>query len=692
MQGTELEDLSHSTGCTYAIPLSKSQIPSKMDFPPFNYDGLNQAYPQRLPVYLGQSYMPGGDFDTTGSNVDIDFWVEPSQDVAPWRHSSMQRFLKTAERPLFSPMPQSQFLGATQPVKPIPPAASHGRLGSPFSSNEPSSCSGAQSPPVENEIYTDNTPSTPANTATMFDLYQPSIDEIFDVPHQSFLTGTGQFPDESRRGVSMVEVDPAEAIQTGWEDSAPLVDFDSPQRSFTYGSQASESTDVGAVAPREPTDCGFERMASPEEDVIVIKDEIQIPNTSAVTELYNNVCPTPRVGKSEDCSELEINVTIPQSDDDDDDDYRPGNKRVSTQSSRRASRPKREAPRRPLDGGIPKRARMTTSESNPAKVLPPPTSGGRGSFACPVCSHTVNNEGNLQIHIKKQHTRPFICVFRFAGCESTFASKNEWKRHVMSQHLLLHYWLCDLDGCADNKNDSLASLPASGKRNRGTAGRRVDNATADAEPLGPPLPDGAIFNRKDLYTQHLRRMHTPPKPKDASSAKPAAKKTYTPSPQTAPPSGWDDRIRVLQSQAQRERCQLPAFMQCPAPRCPLTFSGADAWDQRMEHVAKHLERAAAGEEQPVVFGGLADPSLMAWATRPEVAVVRAHRPGRWVLNNPLRSAGEGRGAGRKRAASSASTSPVVAGAWSGASSPAVGSVRSEIVVESGDEDAEGEEE
>ncbi|KAK7744498.1 hypothetical protein SLS53_003382 [Cytospora paraplurivora] len=663
-----------------------------MNFPPSNYDGLNQVHPQGLPVYPGQSCIPGGDFDTTGSNVDIDFWVEPLQDVAPWRHSSLQRFLKTAERPLFNPMPQSQFLGPAQPVAPIPPAASHGRLGSPFSSNEPSSCSGAQSPPVENEIYTDNIPSTPDNTVALFEPYQPPLYETFDVPDQFLLDGTGYRPDENQHGVSMVEVNPAEEIQTGWEDSAPLVDFSLPQRSFTYGSQASESTDMGAMSPQEAADHGFERMASPAEDATVIKDEIQIPNQCALTESAHNIYPTPSVGESEDYSEVEINVMLPQSDDDDD-DYRPDNKRVPTQSSRRASRPKREAPRKPLDGDIPKRARMTTSASKPAKVLPPPTSGGKGSFACPVCSYTFNNEGNLQVHIKKQHTRPFICVFRFAGCDSTFASKNEWKRHVMSQHLLLHYWLCDLDGCADNKNDNLAALPASGKRNRGTAGRRVDNTSTDAEPLGPPLPDGAIFNRKDLYTQHLRRMHTPPKTKNAHPAKPAAKKTHASSPQTASPSGWDDRIKILQSEAQRERCQLPVFMQCPATCCPLTFSGADSWDQRMEHVAKHLESAAGGEEEPVVFGGLSDPSLMAWATMPEVAVVRAHGPGRWVLNNPLRSAGESRGAGRKRAASSASAStPPVVCARSGPSSPAAGSVKSEIVVDSGDEDAEGEEE
>lgn len=125
----------------------------------------------------------------------------------------------------------------------------------------------------------------------------------------------------------------------------------------------------------------------------------------------------------------------------------------------------------------------------------------------------------------------------------------------------------------------------------------------------------------------------------------------------------------------------------------MTFTGADAWDQRMEHVAKHLEKAATGEEEPVVFGGPSDPSLIDWATGPEVGVVRAVGAGKWVLNNPLRSVGESRGAGRKRSASSAFASPVDGVTGRGAAlSPALASVKSEIVVESGDEDAEGEEE
>ncbi len=47
---------------------------------------------------------------------------------------------------------------------------------------------------------------------------------------------------------------------------------------------------------------------------------------------------------------------------------------------------------------------------------------------------------DLANHVRKQHMRLFQCVFNLDGCEYMFASKNECKPYVMSQHLLLYYW------------------------------------------------------------------------------------------------------------------------------------------------------------------------------------------------------------------------------------------------------------
>ncbi|KAL1867714.1 hypothetical protein Daus18300_006270 [Diaporthe australafricana] len=474
----------------------------------------------------------------------------------------------------------------------------------------------------------------------------------------------------------MADCNATEDSKSGWEDSSHAIDFESPQQSFSCDSQASDSTDGGSAALGAPLAQDYHRLASPGDTPTAVKDEILIPEQDVLVEKTTSAYPSPSVGVSEDDLE-EIQVVPPQSEDDeDDDDYHPDKKHVAS-AAPRANKLKRGAAKRPMEKTAPKRAK-TTSSAQPLKILPPPNNRNQGCFPCPECSHSFKDECTLQNHVKKQHTRPFICVFRFAGCDSTFASKNEWKRHVMSQHLLLYYWLCDIDVCAHNKNDPAAPHSHSGKRSKS---RRSDS-TASSEPIGPPLPDGAIFNRKDLYTQHLRRMHTPSHIKKTGSAKSSKKIAASlQASSCATPADWDEHIKTLQRQALRERCQLPNYMECPAPRCSQTFTGTDAWDQRMEHVARHLEKAAAGAEEPVVFGGPTDPSLMAWVARPDVAVARhVAATGAWALNNPLRSAGDSRTTGRKRSVPSAASSPVVVVA-----SPVV-------LVEDEDEDAEGEEE
>lgn len=219
---------------------------------------------------------------------------------------------------------------------------------------------------------------------------------------------------------------------------------------------------------------------------------------------------------------------------------------------------------------------------------------------CQECNGAVfKDDEALAAHKRKHHTRPFQCVFNWAGCTSDFASKNEWKRHVMSQHILLNYWLCQLDSCRNTVN-----TPKSAN--------------------GATLPNGAIFNRKDLYTQHLRRMHTPPAIKKQLKVLKASK--------SAPNTDlvqWEEHLKDLQKAGYKQRCNLPTYMRCPAVGCAHEFQGANAWDDRMEHVAKHLEKAAAGKEQRVTFGGDWDPTLTTWATRPDVGIVVKNADGEW---------------------------------------------------------------
>ncbi len=295
---------------------------------------------------------------------------------------------------------------------------------------------------------------------------------------------------------------------------------------------------------------------------------------------------------------------------------------------KRHSRDMKKQQRRPSPVSVGRASQIilpypTPSSATPTTLPSMRTLTDNATPECKDCNLTFRDIPTLQKHIKSEHTRPLLCVFHYAGCTSRFASKNEWKRHVASQHLALRYWICTEGTCGQTRGPSTRSRAAS-------------------------LPAfGSIFNRKDLYTQHIRRMHLAPEGSPvigSGSRRPI-------------PSEIEDRMRELQANAARTRCTLPRFMLCPAPGCPLEFHGPNAWDDRMEHVALHLDRAAAGEEAPVVFGGPSDMTLTDWAASEGVNVTRQTSSGAWKLCNPLRGEGGssrgGRSAGSRSSASSA---------------------------------------
>ncbi|KAK4113958.1 hypothetical protein N656DRAFT_823724 [Canariomyces notabilis] len=173
--------------------------------------------------------------------------------------------------------------------------------------------------------------------------------------------------------------------------------------------------------------------------------------------------------------------------------------------------------------------------------------------------------------------------------------------------------------------------------------RQKFSSSSSAENSGNP--NGAIFNRKDLFTQHLKRMHAPAAIKHLvnNPPNPPPRKQKTPQqphPQTEESeettrllAQWNTRLRALQESCKRDRCRLPKYMACPVLGCDHAgrtgFRGDDAWNQRMEHVARHMERAAAGLEARVVFGDVrGDPTLVRWAADPAVAIIVPSRRGR----------------------------------------------------------------
>lgn len=163
---------------------------------------------------------------------------------------------------------------------------------------------------------------------------------------------------------------------------------------------------------------------------------------------------------------------------------------------------------------------------------------------CTLCSHApFKDSSSLRKHIAAAHTRPFPCAFSFAGCSSTFGSKNEWKRHISSQHLCLQYYRCS----------QCPSSAAEGKGNE--------------------------FNRKDLFTQHLRRMHAPF----------AIKKALT-KDDSKLHAEWENHVKEMQVSCLVTRREPPQHVACPKTDCQKEFEGHIAWDEWTEHVGRHMEK------------------------------------------------------------------------------------------------------
>lgn len=196
---------------------------------------------------------------------------------------------------------------------------------------------------------------------------------------------------------------------------------------------------------------------------------------------------------------------------------------------------------------------MDASESTLEDNKPKPTPPARKPLAkaqpkydtrCTMCSHApFKDSSSLRKHVAAAHTRPFPCAFSFAGCNSTFGSKNEWKRHIASQHLCLTFYRC-------------SACPAS---------------TAEGK--------GNEFNRKDLFTQHLRRMHAPF----------AIKKSLNKANDKMQ-ADWENHVKEMQVSCLVTRREPPQHVACPKPDCGKEFEGHIAWDEWTEHVGRHMEK------------------------------------------------------------------------------------------------------
>jgi hypothetical protein len=149
--------------------------------------------------------------------------------------------------------------------------------------------------------------------------------------------------------------------------------------------------------------------------------------------------------------------------------------------------------------------------------------------------------------------RKFICSFSHYGCDVALSSKNEWKRHVSIQHLQLGFYRCDVGSCNPDFNPNVPGH------------KRVYND----------------FNRKDLFTQHHRRMH---KPETGPGSGPIA-------PGNAGDKDWrafEDSLEEVRNRCWMEKRKPPQRSTCGF--CGRVFEGEGSWNERMEHVGGHFSR------------------------------------------------------------------------------------------------------
>ncbi|KAL4942957.1 hypothetical protein BDV06DRAFT_191052 [Aspergillus oleicola] len=268
----------------------------------------------------------------------------------------------------------------------------------------------------------------------------------------------------------------------------------------------------------------------------------------------------------------------------------------------------------------------TSTQSEPEPAKPPRKAhkesnrnrvqkhaGKPGSKETPAKSNRTSQATASKQPLKKTTDRRFECCFARYGCTSTFPSKNEWKRHVSSQHIQPGFFRCDVGRCSLNNlkhqhRDHSQSHSPSSRASRST----------------PPSPTLLVndFNRKDLFIQHQRRMHAPWNQANNTEAGsvPGSGLKSNQNVSQADKDAFEATLEGVTKRCWKQLRAPPTFSRCGF--CNMEFRGANAWKERMEHVARHLEKRDPGPERE-------DEPLRAWAE--ENGVIKCIR-GQWTLS------------------------------------------------------------
>ncbi|KAF1959187.1 hypothetical protein CC80DRAFT_322595 [Byssothecium circinans] len=197
-------------------------------------------------------------------------------------------------------------------------------------------------------------------------------------------------------------------------------------------------------------------------------------------------------------------------------------------------------------------------------------------------THTTKAYADPQFNGDLQ--RHFPCPLSMYGCRSNFSSKNEWKRHMSTQHIKLGFWRCDLCPTSIDPHDDQTSYHND-------------------------------FNRKDLFTQHLRRMHAAPN---------QAARNHKEYPVN------EDNITVHQQRCFKTLRETPNHSQCLF--CPEKFHGPTSWELRMEHIGRHLEKdRKAGVQLSDAETWIQDKSLEQWLRNE--GIIALDKNGQWKIGD-----------------------------------------------------------
>jgi hypothetical protein len=538
-----------------------------MDFNSYNYCGPQYNFdPAMEPqVYGGTSEHNGWNTNMIDPNLLNDdgmgpfsSGIEQGHPVQRWQREPEKAWFSVPHMPTFQAPISGQHINFIKPYEhfnPIPNTFEY-----PGDSPSSTESSSAFSPPPESEAYHES-----YHQRSSFDSSSPfpsSLSHLSQGPQDSYPINMSQntvnLPDVIRLADLQGVPDPQETTYHDDDnynyDLAVHLDFD-------------VKTDLksGRVAHfHQQSDPAIRQSIKDEEEsksTIIVDTNVTGPDADVEPDSDMDA------DAEDDDGTIEV-LAAPDIDSDIDPEFTPGSRR--NPKRRRAIRPSPSSQATPS-----KRSRI-------GKAILSTTSNAKtnsGKNKCPTCPYSTKDQSTLAKHIAVQHTRPYVCTFAFAGCSSTFGNKNEWKRHVQSQHLGLQVWVCTMGACGAKSNAPGSSAPPKGPGKAGSVA-----------PGG-----GAEFNRKDLFTQHLRRMHAPinVKRKGQTDAR------------------WEATVKEWQVSCLQKRRDPPTKTRCPVQGCGEIFEGHNGWDERMEHVGRHLEKVSSKTQVTTVEED--DEFLMKWA-------------------------------------------------------------------------------